>query len=159
MVLLGSDKFGTCQAKMGQPSLQLSKKGHHQRNKEMREGAFRRFSVFSPLVQVAAQARQCHLAPLFDTHLLVTNKKAAMSVACPTVILSSIPPCRSLFSESTNLTQVRIHPCHNLACSLLLLLTSSPSQHFLFSKPTYTAEPCMVSEELAHSSPCQGPLS
>lgn len=46
LVLLGSDEFGTCQAKMGHPTLQLSKKAHHQRNKKMKEGAFHHFSGF-----------------------------------------------------------------------------------------------------------------
>ena len=53
-----------------------------------------------------------------------------MSLPFPTVILFSILPRRSLFPKPTPLTQVRIQLCHNLACSLLPLLTSPPSQHF-----------------------------
>lgn len=45
--LLGSDKFGTCQEKgMGHPYLQPSEKGHQQRNKQLREGAFHHFGGF-----------------------------------------------------------------------------------------------------------------
>jgi len=45
--VLGSDKFGTCQERsMGHPYLQLSKQGHQQRNKQLREGAFHQFSAF-----------------------------------------------------------------------------------------------------------------
>ena len=77
--LLESDKFGTCQAtSMGHPYLQPSKKGHQQSNKQLREGAFHHFSVFLPLLQLAAPARQCHLAPLFDMHLLTPNKNIAI---------------------------------------------------------------------------------
>lgn len=82
-----------------------------------------------------------------------------MSLPFPTVILFSILPRRLLFPKP--LAQVWIHPCHNLPCSLLVLLVffPCPSQHFLSIKPSYTAELCTVSEELAQGRPCQGPLS
>lgn len=87
------------------------------------------------------------------------NLTTTMSPPFPAVILFSILPHRSLFPKPTPLAQVGIHPCHNLARSLLLLLASSPSQRFLSSKLSYTAELCTAAEELAQVRPRQGPLS
>lgn len=138
---LGVTNLWSAKQSTGQLYLQPSKKEHWQRNKQWRGGAFHHFTVILPLLELAAQARQCHLAPFFDMpHSLDTRQKGChslktcMSLPFLTVILLSILPYVFPFLKPTPLAQVRLHPCHNLA--LLPVFFPSPFQHILSIKST-----------------------
>lgn len=138
--------------------------GHQQRNKQFREGAFHYFSgFFLPFFQLAAQAGQCHLAPLYDTRVLTPNKRVAIiwqqARASASLLLSFSPFCHA------NLPSPSPHPSLRSG-SITTRHISAPHASilphlsaFFPSSPIYAAELCTASEELAQSRSCQRPLS
>lgn len=108
--LLGSEKFGTCQAKrMCYPYLQPSKKRHQQRNVQFREGAFHPYRSLLSLLQLDAQARQCPLVPALICTSWHTRKRLPKSDNNhnPSSSLSSfVLHCHPLFFVSW------AHPSH-----------------------------------------------
>lgn len=148
----GSDKSGTCQAKtLCYSSLQPSKKRPQQRNAQFREDALHHFRVFSALLQLAAQARQCLLVPPLICTSWHTGKRWPKSDKKhdPLFILFSI---LCFLNPQPSHRSGSIH--HNLARSLLASFPFPISA--LSINSSGTTEPCTTSEELAQGSPCQG---
>lgn len=67
---LGSDEFGTSQA-----NVQGTSRGINNSGKVL---FITSVVFFLPFFQLAAQAGQCHLAPLYDTQVLTPNKRVAI---------------------------------------------------------------------------------